>query len=264
MNKKKLPVILIIMLLIMSMFAGCSKASSSTSGKATKDKVYLIACDAKYAPFSFEENGKYKGIDVELIDAISKVEGFKYELKPMDFSGIIPAIVSGQIDGSIAGMNITEKRKESVDFSDGYIKAASSIVANKNNKDINSLDDLKGKTAAVKKGTTGAAFAEDNQQKYGLKISYYDDSPSMFKAVEDGNADFLVEDYPVISYAIKVDPNSKLRVAVKEIGEVPYDGFAVKKGSNQELLKMFNEGLKKLKANGEYDKIVGQYLPLDK
>lgn len=264
MNKKTLPVILVITVLMMGLFAGCSKVNTGTSSKSTKDKVYLIACDAKYAPFSFEENGKYRGIDVELIDAISKVEGFKYELKPMDFSGIIPAIVSDQIDGSIAGMNITEKRKESVDFSDGYIKAGSSIVVNKNNTDINTLDDLKGKTAAVKKGTTGAAFAEANQKKYGLKINYYDDSPSMFKAVEDGNADFLVEDYPVISYQIKVDPSSKLRVAVKELGEVPYDGFAVKKGANQELLKMFNDGLKKIKDSGEYDKIVGQYLPLDK
>jgi ABC-type amino acid transport/signal transduction systems, periplasmic component/domain len=265
MNKKRLSAIAILTVLLLSMFTGCSKGgSTASSGTSAKDKTYLIACDAKYAPFSFEDNGKYKGIDVELIDAISKIEGFKYELKPMDFSGIIPAIVSGQIDGSIAGMNITEKRKESVDFSDGYIKAASSIVVNKNNTDINKLDDLKGKTAAVKKGTTGAAFAEDNQQKYGLKISYYDDSPSMFKAVENGNADFLVEDYPVISYEIKVDPNSKLRVGVAEIGEVPYDGFAVKKGANQDLLKMFNEGLKKIKDNGIYDKIVGQYLPLDK
>ncbi len=266
MNKKRVSVILMITVLLVSLLAGCGKGDkgSTASSTAAKDKVYIIACDAKYAPFSFEENGKYKGIDVELIAAIAKIEGFKYQLKPMDFSGIIPALKAGQIDGSIAGMNITEKRKQSVDFSDGYIKSGSSIVVSKNNTDINSLADLKGKTAAVKKGTTGAIFAETNEKKYGLKISYYDDSPSMFQAVKNGNADFLVEDYPVISYQIRVDPKMTLRVAVPEIEAAPENGFAVNKGKNAKLLAMFNSGLKKVKASGEYDRIVGQYLPLNK
>ncbi|MFA9397750.1 MAG: transporter substrate-binding domain-containing protein [Clostridiaceae bacterium] len=262
MKKRKLSMIIMATLLV-SMLAGCGSSKTGTTGDADEETTYLIACDAKYAPFSFEEDGEYKGIDVELITAISEIEGFKFELRPMDFSGIIPALTAGQIDGSIAGMNITEARKESVDFSDGYIKSGSAIVVNKDNTDINSLEDLQGKTAAVKKGTTGSAFAEDNESKYGLTINYYDDSPSMFKAVENNQADFLVEDYPVISYQIKVDSDAKLRVAVDEIEEAPYNGFAVKKGENQELLSMFNEGLAKVKESGEYDRIVSQYLPLD-
>ena len=266
MNKKIFSSMLVGVAMLGTLLTGCGKSDTDASktAKAPEDKTYVIACDAKYAPFSFEENGKYRGIDVEILAAVAKIEGFKYELKPMDFSGIIPAIKAGQIDGSIAGMNVTEKRKESVDFSDGYIKSGSSIVVSSSNTDINALDDLKGKTAAVKKGTTGATFAEENQKKYDLKISYYDDSPSMFQAVKNGNADFLVEDYPVISYQIKVDSNSKLRVGVAEIAPAPDNAFAVNKGQNQKLLAMFNDGLKKIKASGEYDKIVGQYLPLNK
>lgn len=259
---------------IMFVMIGCGQTNTSTTSKTTDSestntnnisnssqrKKYLIACDSKYAPFSFEEDGKYIGIDVELIDAISKISGFEYELKPMDFNGIIPALKANQIDGSIAGMNITEERKESVDFSEGYIKSGSSIVVNANNTDINSLNDLQNKSAAVKKGTTGAKFAEDNEKKYGLKINYFEDSPSMFQAVENGNCDFLVEDFPVISYKIKVDTNSKLRIAVNEIKEAPYNGFAVNKGENQELLEKFNDGLSKIKENGEYDRIVEQYI----
>jgi polar amino acid transport system substrate-binding protein len=269
MKKKIITGVLLSLMLVVSLITGCTSSNTVNNEEgttatevdsSTDEKVYLIACDAKYAPFSFEEDGVYKGIDVELLAAIAEVEGFKYELKPMDFSGIIPAIKANQIDGSIAGMNITEARKESVDFSDGYIQAASSIVTHKDNTDMNSLDDLQGKTAAVKKGTTGSLFAEANQEKYNLEISYFDDSPSMFQAVENKNCDFLVEDFPVIAYKIKVDENSLLRVAVKEIEEAPYDGFAVNKGENQELLQMFNEGLQKLKDNGKYDEIVGQYV----
>ena len=121
MKKKVIAGALAGIVLAASMFAGCSSSTTQSSSPAaastaasaqvstasSSDKVYLIACDAKYAPFSMEVDGKYKGIDVELLDAISKVENFKYELKPMDFSGIIPAIKAGQIDGSIAGMPFT-------------------------------------------------------------------------------------------------------------------------------------------------------------
>ena len=64
--------------------AGCGAVAeksggSSSSGGAAKAKHYTIACDAKYAPFSMEVNGQYKGIDVQLLDAIAKAEGFQVE-----------------------------------------------------------------------------------------------------------------------------------------------------------------------------------------
>ncbi|MDQ0204711.1 transporter substrate-binding domain-containing protein [Pectinatus haikarae] len=266
MKWKKIVSALAVTVFSAALLVGCGssdKAASSDSGSssASADKVYTIACDAKYAPFSMEIDGKYKGIDVEVLDAIANAEGFKYNLKPMDFSGIIPGLVSGQLDGAIAGITITDERKKAVDFSDAYIDSGSSIVISKNNSDINKLEDITGKTVAVKKGTTGSKFAEDNKDKYKLNITYYDDSPGMMLAVVNGNADFLIEDFPVISYQIKIGEQANLKVAVKDINSTPPQyGFAVKKGENAELLKKFNDGLKKIKDNGTYDKIIGQYL----
>ena len=259
MNKKSLVGILLASVMSISIMSGCGAAKNDTAKSSDTNKKYLIACDSKYAPFSFEESGKYKGIDVEVLEAIAKEEKFEYELKPMDFDGIIPGITAGQLDGAIAGMSITDKRKEVLDFSDGYFVSGLSLVVNKENTSINGENDLNGKSASIKKGTAGAKYAEDNEKKFGLKLNYYDDSPSMFQAVENKNNDFLLEDYPVIAYKIKVDPNSKLKIAGQKLTNVDY-GFAVKKGSNQELLKKFNEGLKKIKDNGQYDKIVDQYI----
>ncbi len=260
MNKKSLVGILLASVMSVGMLSGCgaSKNESTTKGDDA-NKKYTIACDSKYAPFSFEENGKYKGIDVELLDAIAKEEKFEYDLKPMDFDGIIPGLTSNQLDGAIAGMSITDERKKVLDFSDGYFESGLSLVVNKENTSINGAADLNGKSASIKKGTAGAKYAEDNEAKYGLKLNYFDDSPSMFQAVENKNCDFLLEDFPVIAYKIKVDSNSKLKIAGEKLTSVDY-GFAVKKGENQDLLKKFNEGLKKLKDNGEYDKIVNQYV----
>ncbi|WP_271812663.1 transporter substrate-binding domain-containing protein [Clostridium beijerinckii] len=258
MNKRSLLSILLASVMSIGLMTGCG-ASKSDTGSGEGNKKYVIACDAKFAPFSFEDSGKYKGIDVELLDAISKEENFEYELKPMDFNGIIPGLTANQLDGAIAAITITDERKQTLDFSDGYFVSGLSIVTNKDNTSINGVNDLNGKSVSIKKGTAGAKFAEDNEAKYGLKLNYFEDSPSMFQAVENGNTDFLMEDYPVIAYKIKVDNGAKLKIVGDKLDAVNY-GFAVKKGENQDLLKKFNEGLKKLKDSGKYDQIVGQYI----
>ena len=261
MKKKILLSALMTSVLSLSLFAGCGGATNNDSNKLDEEVIdkYMIACDAKYAPFSLEEDGKYKGIDVELLDAIANEEGFVYELKPMDFNGIIPGLTSNQLDGAIAGISITDERKQVLDFSDGYFESGLSLVVNSENTEINGESDLEGKSAAIKKGTAGSMFAEDNAEKYNLTLNYFDDSPTMFLDVENNNSDFLMEDYPVIAYKIKTAGDSKLRIAGEKLSSVDY-GFAVCKGKNQDLLQKFNDGLKKLKENGEYDRIVGQYI----
>jgi len=228
------------------------------SGSSAKDKKYIIATDVTYAPFEFEDNGKYAGIDIELLDAIAISEGFTYELKPMDFGGIIPGIQANQIDGAIAGISITDERKLTVDYTDAYYDSGVAIVA-KVNSALVSEADLEGKTFAVKKGTAGATYAESIKDKYGATLIYFNDTPSMFQAVTSGNADVCFEDYPVAQYKFKTEATPELKVIGDKVTSTPY-GFIVKKGANPELIEMFNAGLAKLKANGEYQKIVDKYI----
>jgi len=240
---------------LISTLVGCSSNTSSNE----EDTIYTIATDAKYAPFSMEVDGTYQGIDVEILAAIAEKEGFKYELTPMDFSGIIPGLISGQLDGAIAGTTITDERKKQVDFSDGYFESGLSLVT-RSDSDITSVNDLQGKVAAVKKGTMGSIYAEDNAEQYGFTYEYYEDSPSMFLAVSNGTADFLCEDYPVILYSIATKTQENLKIAVDRLLGTPVYGFSVKKGENAELLQMFNDGLEKIKSDGSYDEIIAKYL----
>jgi polar amino acid transport system substrate-binding protein len=269
--KKILMLSVMLCMITTFVFANGSPESSSSS----ETKVYKVACDASYPPFSIQlEDGEtisgtavsssngmgdYHGIDVELLDAIAELEGFEYELHPMDFSAIIPALVSGTIDASIAGMNITEARSEIVDFSDGYYEAGSAMVVNADDDSISSFEDLEGKVAACKEGTTGMLWSQDYADEYGFSVNVYPDSASMMLAVANGQADFLLEDYPVISYQISIGAQENLKVAIEAIEEPPQDAFAVVKGENQDLLAMFNAGLAELRANGTYDKIISQF-----
>ena len=241
-----------------------TEEATEETADETKDteegKTYIISCDQAFAPFAIQQDdGSYTGIDVELLDAIAKAGGFEYELQPMDFSGIIPALVSGTIDGGMACMNITEERKESVDFSDPYYESGVALVCRADDDSISTKEDLSGKIAACKEGSIGQIWCEDNAETYGYEVTVYPDSASMMMAVTNGQADFLFEDYPTVSYQIKIGEQAGLRVAIDAVDEVGEVGFAVKKDTNGELLEKFNAGLAAIKADGTYDEIISEY-----
>ncbi|MGN1010710.1 MAG: transporter substrate-binding domain-containing protein, partial [Clostridia bacterium] len=196
------------------------------------------------------------GLDMDILAAIAKDKGFEYTMSNEGFDASMGAVQSGQADAMIAGMTITDERAETFDFSEGYFEDGQILVAPEGS-DITSWEDLKGKKVAVKTSTMGAQYAEENKDTYGYELQYYDDSPTMYTAVTNGANDACVEDFSVIGWAIKNDG-----VALQTIGDVinpGYYGFAVKKGSNPELIEMFNAGLENIKASGEYDEILAKY-----
>lgn len=258
MKKWTLLALLLAVLTVLAACGGSEEESDGGESSGGEGEAYRVGIDTTYPPFEFEEDGEYTGIDIDLINAIAENQGFEIEFNPMDFGGIIPALQAGQLDVAIAGMSITDERKEIVDFSDPYFDAGLSLVVAEDNNDITALEDLEGKTVAVKSGTTGAQFARDNEAEYGYEISQFEDSPSMFQEVSNGNADVLLEDYPVIAYAI-----AESELALKTVGDrLTGDqyGIAVLKGENAELLEQINAGLQELRDSGEYDEILNKYI----
>ena len=249
MKSKMLKVFMLVMLLLLMVACG----NKSQGGK----KKYIIGTDTSFPPFEYKKDNKQTGIDIELMEAIGKLEGFEVEFKPMDFGGLIPALQSGQLDGVIAGASITEERKKTVDFSEPYYESGLVALVNKNNNSIKTVKDLEGKNLAVKNGTAGAKYAEDNL-KGKANIRVFEDSVSTLKAVENNQADAAFEDFPVIAYTIKTNPQLNVKIGTEKLTNNEY-GFMVKKGANAELLEKFNKGLKTLKENGEYQKIVDKY-----
>ncbi|MDR3191254.1 MAG: amino acid ABC transporter substrate-binding protein/permease [Lactobacillaceae bacterium] len=219
---------------------------------------YTITTDSTYPPFEFRtEQNKYVGIDMDMLKAISKEEGFTYTLKPMSFNAGVQAVQAGQVDGILAGMTITDERQKSFNFGEPYYKTGVVVAVSAKDKTVKSLKDLKGKTVALKTGTAGATYALSLQKKYDFQVTYYNNSDMMYNAVDTGNAVAAFEDQPVMLYAIK--QGTPLKIITKPANGGWY-GFGVKKGQNAALIKAFNAGYKKIVANGEYDKIVNRYL----
>lgn len=249
---KWLKSILTLTVLMFGMFVG------GTTSFAADKPHYTIATDTTYPPFEFQDkDGEYRGIDMDMLKAISKEEGFTYTLKPMSFNAGVQAIQAGQVDGLLAGMSITPEREKSFDFSVPYYKTGVVIAVNGKDKDNKSLDDLKGKKVAVKTGTAGAQYAQSIAKEYDLKLSFFNDSNTMYNDVKVGNTVAAFEDQPVMAYAI--NQGTDMNIITKPVNTGGY-GFGVKKGANAELLKSFDKGYDKLVKSGEYDKIVQNYL----
>ena len=138
---------------------------------------------------------------MELIKAMGKKAGFaKVTVKGMGFDALIPALDAGNIDVAIAGMSITDARKQKVNFTDPYYESGLATLVRKDNTTIKSLNDLKGKTIAVQLGTTGAEAAGKIE---GATVKTFDTSDTACLELKNGGADAVISDLPVLQYFLK-------------------------------------------------------------
>ncbi|HFI0163986.1 TPA: ABC transporter substrate-binding protein/permease [Streptococcus suis] len=231
--------------------------TGSATAKATPVKAsYTIVSDSSFAPFEYQdETGQYVGIDMELIKAIAEQQGFTITIQNPGFDAALNAVQAGQADAVIAGMSITDARKEIFDFSNAYY-TSNILLAVKNGSDITSYEDLKGKTVGAKNGTASYTFLEENKDKYGYTLKAFDEASGMYDSLNSGSIDALMDDEAVLLYAIQQGRDFATPIPGEKSGEY---GFAVKKGTNPELIEMFNNGMAALVASGKYDEILNKY-----
>lgn len=252
-------VVLSVAALVMAacVFTGCSKKAEK---KAEGGKVWIVATDTVFRPFEFtNEKNEFVGIDVDILAAIAEDQGFKYELQSLGWDAGVAAVQVGQADALIAGATIKQERIDNGwIFSDGYFDATQTFAV-KSDSTISKFEDLAGKNVAVKNGTAGADFANSLKEKYGFKVTVFEDSPTMYQDVILGNSVACVEDTPIMADNIKTG-NLALKIPEgMESTGAPY-GFAIMNPVNQELLDLFNAGLKNIRANGKYQQILDKYL----
>ncbi len=216
--------------------------------------VLRVATDATFPPFEYSDNGKRVGFDVELIEAIAGVLNKKVEWTDIDFKGLIPGLLAKRYDVAASAIYITDERRKVVDFSDPYYPGGLVIMTRKGDQTIKGPDDLKGKKVSVQVGTKSVGFLKDNFP--AIERVEVEKNQEMFQLVEVGRADAAVTGKPAAKVYAKT--RGTLQVLDKALTVEEY-GFAMRK-EDTALLKQVNDALKKLKADGTYDKLVAKYL----
>ncbi len=236
--------------------AGCSNDAAQEDG----GKKFAIATDKGFSPFEFQDaEGNIVGIDMDILAAVAEDQGFTYELQYVGWDAAIAACQAGQADGMIAGASITDERKESGwIFSDGYYDATQGMAVAADS-DIAGFEDLEGKKVAVKNGTMSNTYAESIKDEYGFEVVTFSTSPDMYQAVIGGQVAACVDDTPILKYNIKTGELDMKFVEGTENEPAQY-GMAIFSADNQELLDLFNAGLKNIRESGKYDEIIEKYL----
>lgn len=248
---KKLALTGILAAVVVTSLSGCGNSGSRDA--AQQKKELIVGTEPSFAPFEFPDgkDGEITGFDMDLIKAMAKKMGYeKVTIKGMGFDALIPAMNAGNIDVIISGMSITDARKKQVLFTDPYYESGLMVIVKKDNNEIKSFDDLKGKRIGVQLGTTGAQEAEKIE---GAKVTNFDTSDLACIELKNGNVDAVISDLPVLQYFLKQKGSSYAK-AVGTPKKGDFYGIAAPK-DKKDLVDGMNKALKELKDSGEYKKI---------
>lgn len=238
-----------------------SEANKSGDSLTAKAGTLTMATNAEFPPYEYKDGETIIGIDAEVAKLIADKLGLKLEIADVDFDSIIPGVQTGKYDMGMAGMTVTDERKQKVNFSDSYAKGIQVIIV-KEGSDIKSKDDLEGKKIGTQQGTTGYIYASDTPENGGYgeeNVIGYASGAVAVEALKSGKVDcVIIDNEPAKAY---VAANSGLKILDTEFTNEDYAICFSKK--NPELQKKVNDALNELKASGEFQKVVDKYIKAD-
>ncbi|MDO4518324.1 MAG: transporter substrate-binding domain-containing protein, partial [Bacillota bacterium] len=191
--KKKFAAALMVLTLIAGLLAGCG-SKTETQEESTGDLLaqiqdrgtITVAMEGTWAPWTYhDEDDNLVGYDVEVAKAIADKLGVEVEYVEGEWDGLLEGLASGRYDIMVNGVDITEERKESYDFSTPYAFNRTAVITTGDNEDIKTLEDLKGKTTANTISSTYASLAE----QYGANVTGVDDLNQTFELLLSGRID---------------------------------------------------------------------------
>ncbi len=168
--------------------------------------------DATFAPHAFPNlsGGGYQGFNIDLADEFAKRLKRKIVIDYTQYSGLIPAMQAGTYDFLIAPTTVTKERAESMLFTEGYLNTDFQFLIKKGAPKIEKLEDLKGKTVSVNKGSAYDSWARDLEGKIGWKVESFGTQTDAVQAVLVGRADANVAGNTAIAWAVKSNPQLEL------------------------------------------------------
>ena len=264
--KKSVKVLVALVLTVATVFAftacGSSDSASNAAGGSltSQEGVLHMATNAAFPPYEMTtDDGGFEGIDVEIATAIADKLGLELVVDDMDFSAIIAAVQSGQSDIAMAGMTVTDERKENLDFTDSYAEAVQVVIVPEDS-DIKTVDDLaNNKKIGCQEGTTGYIYCSDTPENGGYgadNVDAYTNGAMAIQALLSGKVDAVVIDnQPAKAF---VEANKGLKILDTEYVTEQY-AIGIAK-DNTELYDAVNGALKELIEDGTVQGIIDKYI----
>lgn len=212
-----------------------------------------IGTEGAYPPWNFiDDSGKLAGFEIDLGNALCEKAGVSCEFVQNEWDSIIPNLVAGNYDVIMAGMSITEERRETIDFSEEYFPPSPSLFAAAAGAELD-FDNLKGVKIGAQGATIQAAHLEEAMADGNTLLTYETPDQSVADLMA-GNIDLLFADG---DYLIPVVDGSggKLQFSGPEISIGGGVGMGMRKDAT-ELQEKMAAALEALKADGTVDRLI--------
>ena len=244
--------------LMLSAYAAENSQTAPEQGR----KVLEVGCEGGFAPFTYiDDKGTLVGFDVDIIRIIGKSLGYDVKITVYPFDGLIPALITDNIDLIISGFTISEERAKKVDFSEPYYLCNLTYLINKENESkYKKYQDLDGTEVCVQLGTSGAMYVKETLPK--AKLRQFNSPAETYLELQNHGCSAVINDRPVQDFFLTQSQDKS--IISKDVGadHKEYYGIAVNKG-NQKLLGEINRGLKLVLENGEFARVSKEWFGYD-
>ena len=238
--------------------AGCGgqQQAASDGSSASEAKKIIVGLDDNFPPMGFKgDDGQITGFDIDLAKEAAKRLGREVEFKAIDWSSKEAELKSGRVDVLWNGLDITEKRKENMLFSDAYMDNRQIIFVKKGDTSVTDEKSLAGKTVGTQSASTSEEYMDGSEffKKDVKEVKKYSDFVSAFMDLENGRIDAVVGDEIVGRYYMSKHAD-RLEAVNVAVGPVSTFGIGFRKDDQQlrdEVQKVLNE----MKADGTMAKI---------
>lgn len=258
---KKIFALCMMLVLAVTALAGCG----SNSAQKEEAKKIVVGLDDSFPPMGFkDEKNEIVGFDIDLAKDVAKRLGREVEFKAIDWNSKEAELKSGRVDILWNGLDITDKRKENMLFSEPYMDNRQIVFVAKNGKvSVAGEADLAGKTIGTQSGGTTEEYFENKPElKASMKeVKYYPDYINAFMDLENGRLDAVVGDEIIGRYYISKHTD-EIQAIDTVIGTVSQFGIAFRKDDQKlrdEVQKVFDE----MKADGTVAKISEKWFAKD-
>ncbi len=240
-----------------AMCAAAMFSAAIVSNQANAEDVLLVGTESSYAPFEFtDQSGKLVGFDIDLTEAIAAELGMKVKWMQMPFDGLIPAMLTGQVDMAAASFTVTEERKKRINFSDPYYTSGLTFVIRAADVDkYPNNKSLEGQKLCAQLGSVSAMKAQTISPD---KVITFNDAYAAYLELQSGGCEAVLNDRPVNQYFLSTVKNPEQSHEIDEVMDSENMALVVPK-NNPELLKKINKALLNLKNNGGYQKVYNKW-----